>query len=104
MAPGTVAAELSEDRVGCTVIGDRGYASKEFPREREGNNHRAVLPGRRNRKEGLVYDKEKDKKRSLLERVFGKLKEHRRLAVRYEKSDINFLGFIFIAFLTILLC
>jgi hypothetical protein len=30
--------------------------------------------------------------------------ENRRLAVRYEKSDINFLGFIVIAFLKILLC
>jgi hypothetical protein len=43
----------------------------------------------------------RDKKRGLIERVFGKLKENRRLAVRYEKSDINFLGFIFIAFLKI---
>ncbi|MDR1985488.1 MAG: hypothetical protein LBP88_00770 [Treponema sp.] len=36
--------------------------------------------------------------------MFGKLKENRRLAVRYEKSDITFLGFICIAFLKILLC
>jgi hypothetical protein len=36
--------------------------------------------------------------------IFGKLKENRRLTVRYEKSDINFLGFILVAFLKILLC
>ncbi|MDR1129161.1 MAG: transposase [Treponema sp.] len=42
----------------------------------------------------MEYGKEKYKKRGLIERIFGKLKENRRLAVRYEKSDINFLGFI----------
>jgi transposase len=98
-----VAAELVEDIVGCAVIGDRGYDSNEFRKELEGNNNRAVIPGRKNRKEEIAYDKEAYKKRGLIERIFGKLKENRRLTVRYEKSDINFLGFIFIAFLKILL-
>jgi transposase len=62
-----------------------------------------VIPGRKNRKEAIVYDKEIYKKRGLIERIFGKLKENRRLALRYEKSDINFLGFIFIAFLKFLI-
>jgi hypothetical protein len=39
-----------------------------------------------------------------MERVFGKQKENRRLTARYEKSDINFLGFILAAFLKILIC
>jgi transposase len=99
-----VAPELSEDIVGCAVIADRGYDSDRFRRELEGNNNLAVIPGRRNRKKEVGYDREKYKKRGLIERIFGKLKENRRLAVRYEKSDINFLGFIFIAFLKILLC
>jgi transposase len=67
----------------------------------EGNNNTPVIPGRKNRKEEIVYDKEKYKKRGLIERIFGKLKENRRLAVRYEKSDINFLGFVFMAFIKI---
>jgi transposase len=83
----TVAAELSEDIVGCKVIGDRGYDSNEFRRELEGNNNTAVLPGRRNRKEEIVYDQEAYKKRGLKERICGKLKENRRLAVWNEKSD-----------------
>jgi transposase len=99
-----VGRQLSEDIVGCAVIADRGYDSDGFRRELEGNNNLPVLPGRRNRKEEIEYDKEKYKKRGLIERIFGKLKENRRLAVRYEKSDINFLGFIVIAFLKIFLC
>jgi hypothetical protein len=41
------ALELLEDIVGCVVIGDRGYDRNEFRRELEGNNHTAVIPGRR---------------------------------------------------------
>jgi transposase len=99
-----VGPQLSEDIVGCAVIADRGYDSDGFRRALEGNNNLPVIPGRRNRKEEIEYDKEKYKKRGLVERIFGKLKENRRLAVRYEKSDINFLGFIIIAFLKIFLC
>jgi hypothetical protein len=43
---------------------------------------------------GCAYDRERYKKRGLLERIFGKLKENQRLTVRYKKSDTNFPGFI----------
>jgi transposase len=69
----------------------------------EGNNNKVVIPGRRNRKKEIEYDREEYKKRGEIERVFGKIKENRRLTVRYEKSDIILLGFIFIAFIKILL-
>jgi transposase len=95
--------KLIEDIAGCVAIADRGYDSNEFRKELEGNNNTAVIPGKRNRKEETAYDREKYKKHGLIERVFGKLKENRRLAVQYEKSDINFIGFIFIGFLKILL-
>jgi transposase len=81
-----------------------GYNNSGFRRELEGNNNLSAISGRKNRKKEIEYDKEKYKKRGLAERIFGKLKENRRLAVRYEKSDINFLGFIVIVFLNILLC
>jgi transposase len=96
--------QLSEDIAGCAAVADRGYDSDVFRRELAGNNNVPVIPGRRNRKKEIEYDREKYKKRGLIERIFGKLKKNRRLTVRYEKSDINFLGFIVIAFLKILLC
>ncbi|MDR0720208.1 MAG: transposase [Treponema sp.] len=70
----------------------------------EGNNTVPVIPGRKNRKEAVAYEKEKNPKRAYIERLFGKNKENRRLTVRYEKTDVNFLGFILVAFLKILLC
>jgi transposase len=57
----------------------------------------------KDRKEERAYDKEPYKRRGLIERIFWKVKENRRLTVRYEKSNINFLGFILIAFIKIFL-
>ncbi|GHU26162.1 hypothetical protein FACS1894152_0190 [Bacilli bacterium] len=47
-----------------------------------------ITAGRKNRKKKIVYDKEVYRLRGRIETIFGKIKESRRLAVRYEKSDI----------------
>jgi len=47
----------------------------------------------------IEYNEELYKVRVAVERVFGKLKENRRLALRYEKSDLSFLGFVLFGFL-----
>ncbi len=98
------APELVEDVIGCFVSADRGYDSDHFRRMLRANNNIPVIPGRKNRKKPIAYDTEQYKKRSFIERIFGKLKENRRLALRYEKSDRNFLSFILFAFLKLLLC
>ena len=93
----TVADDLTADIVRCHVIEDRGYDSDSHRRELQANNNVPVIPGRKNRRVEIVYDKTLYKLRSGIERYFGKLKENRRLAVRYEKLDATFLGFIAIA-------
>ena len=98
------APALVEEVIGCYVPADMGYDSDDFRWKLEANNNIPVIPGRKNRREPIKYDRERYKKRSYIERVFGKIKENRRLAVRYEKSDLNFLAFILIAFLKISLC
>jgi transposase len=60
------------------------------------NNNIPVISGRKNRLKPVAYDHERYRKRSYIERIFGKIKENHRLAVRYEKSDLNFLAFILI--------
>jgi len=52
----------------------------------------------------MVYDREKYKLRGAIERFFGKIKENRRLAVRYEKDDLSFLSFIALAAIKLHLC
>jgi transposase len=70
----------------------------------KGDNNEPVMPGGKNREESIKCDREMYKKRGYIERIFGKIKENRRLTARYEKSDMNFPGFIMLAFIKILLC
>lgn len=99
-----VAEELTKEIYGCYVLEDRGYDSNKNRIILESQGNVPVIPGRRNRKVAIEYDKEKYKLRGLIERVFGKIKENRRLAVRYEKNDLHFLSFIACAFIKLHLC
>ena len=98
------APELVEDVYGRFVIADKGYDSDEFRRLLVSNGNVPVIPGRSNRKTPVEYDEVRYRKRGLVERVFGRLKENRRLALRYEKSDSGFLGFVLFAFMKSYLC
>ncbi len=57
----------------------------------------AVIPPKSNRKERREYDTELYKARHLIENFFGKLKQYRALATRYDKTARNFLGAIHLA-------
>jgi transposase len=99
----TVANDMMQDVVGCYVAEDRGYdsdAHREFLRS---NNNVPVIPGRKNRKVKIIYDKTIYRLRTRIEQYFGKLKENKRLTLRFEKEDQAFLAFIAIAAIKILL-
>ena len=104
MADVSAAPELTKNILGHPVIVDMGYDSDKFRQELMGNNNIPVIPGRKKRKKAIEYARQRYKKRSFIERQFGKIKENRRLTVRYEKSDINFLNFILVVFIKIHLC
>ncbi len=82
---------------GCYIIEDKGYDSNNHRIFLKSNNNIPVIPGRKNRKEIIEYDKDKFKIRRKIEHFFAMLKENRRLALRFEKSDLAFLGFIALA-------
>ncbi len=90
----TVAESLFADVFGCHVVLDMGYDSDPFRGVLRSQNNTPVIPGRKNRKIKIEYDKLIYKLRSSIEQFFGKLKENKRLAMRYEKSDTVFLAFI----------
>lgn len=80
-----------------------GYDSDPHRMKLRANNNIPVIPGRKNRIIPIPYDKEKYKLRRKIDIFFGKLKENKRLAMRYDKSDQSFLGFIAIAAIKIFL-
>jgi transposase len=94
----THAKQLVNGVIGCRILADRGYDSDAFRSFLYGQNCEAVIPGRKNRKVPIEYDQTLYVRRGLIERVFGKIREYRRLSVRYDKSDMTFLTFIGLAF------
>jgi transposase len=76
------------------VLQDRGYDSNKNRQNIIALNNVAVIPSKKNRTIEIPYDKKLYKLRGAVERFFGKLKENRRLALRYEKDDVTFLSFV----------
>ena len=93
----TVANEIMSDVFGCYVVEDMGYDSDAHRDFLRSQNNVPVIPGRKNRKVKIIYDKAIYKLRGSIERYFGKLKENKRLCLRFEKEDRSFLSFIALA-------
>ena len=55
------------------------------------------IPGRASRKKPVAYDTELYKQRNLIERMFGRLKDWRRIATRYDRCAHTFFSAICIA-------
>ena len=62
-----------------------------------------MIPSRKNNKELREHDRKGYKDRNLAERFWRRVKEYRRVATRYEKTGRNFLGFVLLASIMVLL-
>ncbi len=85
------------------VIADKGYDSRAVVEAIEARGAEAVIPWLKNRAEQRDYDRDRYKDRNLAERFWSKAKQYRRVATRYEKTARNFLGFVHVASIMILL-
>ena len=63
----------------------------------------AVIPPKKNRKVPREYDKHLYKERKKVEWFINLIKQYRRVATRYEKTARNFLGFVHVASIMVLL-
>ena len=75
------------------VLMDKGYDSDPLVAVIEKTGAKAVIPPRSNRKTPLDYDREINRERNPIERLFARLKQCRRIATRYEKTARNFMAF-----------
>lgn len=67
------------------LLADKAYDANAFRAYLKQQNIRAVIPGKSNRKGRIRHDKNAYKKRNVIERRFGRLKDFRRIATRYDK-------------------
>lgn len=91
------APTLIEAAKGENFIADKGYDADHVVKAAETKGMNVVIPPRSNRKTPRATDFHLYKERHLVECFFGKLKQYRRAATRYEKTAINFLGFLLLA-------
>ena len=74
------------------LLADRGYDDDSFRCKLKENNIEPVIPGRKNRIKPIEYDTFVYKERNFVERFFNRIKHFRRIATRYDKTAIMFLG------------
>jgi len=99
----TKAADLLEGYDPEVVIADKGYDSDDLVDEIKAKGAQAVIPPKKNRLQQRDYDSDLYKERNLVERFMNRIKQFRRVATRYEKTARNFLAFVQLAAITILL-
>ena len=108
MTPGqaadiTEAQSLLKDYNFDAALGDKGYDSKKLIDYIKSRGAEAVIPPRSNLKDQRDFDRHLYKERNLVERFINRIKQFRRVATRYEKTARNFLAFVQVAAITVLL-
>jgi len=67
------------------LLGARGHDADRLRDALKDKGIRACIPGRRKRKTSVKYDKPRYKRRNRIEIMFGRLKDWRRVATRYDR-------------------
>ena len=86
--------ELMDDLACGAFIADKAYDADWLRQWLAENDIEAVIPARKGRKSPAEHDAEKYKWRHLVENVFQKLKEFKRIAMRSCKTDESFTAMI----------
>lgn len=79
------------------VIADRGYDANRLRATLRDQGTIPIIPGRRNRKRTIQYDERRYRDRWLVEAMFCRLKDFRRVATRYDKLARNYLSAVTLA-------
>jgi transposase len=82
------------------LLADKGYDTDAFRAFLKQQKIPPIIPAKSNRKKRIRHDRKAYKNRNVIERCFGRLKDFRRIATRYDKLAQNF--FSALCFVTIL--
>ena len=84
---------LNENKI--PLVMDKAYEGAETRQLATDLNYEPIVPPKSNRLVSWEYDKELYKRRNVVERLFRRLKEFRKIFTRYDKLDKVFLGFVY---------
>lgn len=78
------------------VAGDKGYSSHEIRDWLKAHRMTSVIAHRDNEsgRDDETFDRQAYRDRNIIERCIGWIKELRRIATRYEKLAVNYLGML----------
>jgi putative transposase len=79
------------------LLGDRGYDADWFRAALREKGITPCIPPKKNRKTQIEYDRELYKQRHKVENMFARLKDWRRIAMRYDRCAHTFFSAICIA-------
>ena len=89
--------EALMDGISCEAfLGDKAFDAKALRGRLADDGIETVIPQRKGALERYDFDREKYKWRHLVENFFCQIKEFRRIATRYEKTDKCFAAMIFL--------
>ena len=74
------------------IVADKAYDTNKVLEAIAKRNAKPVIPPKKNRRNQRAYDKNLHADRNKVERFFGRLKEARGVATRYEKTATSFLA------------
>lgn len=86
------AKALLSNEVSEYLLADKAYDSNDFRTELANRGTIPVIPSKQNRLEVIEYDVHIYKERNYVERFFNRIKAFRRIATRYDKTALMFLG------------
>ena len=76
------------------LIADRAYDADRLRTWLEDKGIEAVIPGRASRSVVYPLNRTAYRRRNVIERMFGRLKNWKRIATRYDRLAINYLAAI----------
>ncbi|MCD0168624.1 IS5 family transposase [Deinococcus sp. 23YEL01] len=79
------------------LVGDKGYSYTSIRKYLHGRGIGITIPRRNDQGPDICFDAAVYKERNKIERLVGRLKHFRRIAIRYDKRASSYLGWLIVA-------
>ena len=98
LTPGQASGTPIGPKLACKAmaLGAKAYDSNKMRPVLAKEGAEAVIPSKANRKIPIGHDQDKYKRRNLVERLWRRMKEHRRLCLRSDKLGRVFMSWVWL--------